>query len=74
MAAETETVWNIGQHYDIIKGGCVDQELYFNDGWYLNASTFKDQISGTLYYWRSYRNDGKDYMMSYKTNRRNTSA
>lgn len=60
-------VWNLGKHFWILKGGLIDAEDYFNDGWYVDGSTYKDELEGTLTYYRSYRNDGKDYMMSYKT-------
>jgi hypothetical protein len=68
----TSTVWNLGKHFYIIKGGCIDAEEYWNDGWYLDASTYKDSISGYLYYWRSYRNDGRDYIASYRNDRDNS--
>ena len=74
MASEHDPVWNLGTHFIIRKGGTIDSEDYFNDGWYLDTSTYKDSIEGTLHYWRSYRNDGKDYMMSFKNNWDNTSA
>ncbi len=71
-STQTGTIWNIGKHFYIIKGGLIDAYNYWNDGWYLDASTYVSTLSGTLYYWRSYRRDGKDYMESYKTDRDNT--
>lgn len=66
MAAELDTPWNLGTHFTICKGDYIDSEDYFNDGWYLDASSYKSTIEGTLHYWRSYRNDGKDYMRTFK--------
>jgi hypothetical protein len=59
--------WNLGEHFLIIKGGLIDIDEYWNDGWYIDAATHKDTLEGTLHYWRSYRNDGGDYAMTYKT-------
>lgn len=74
MAAELDTPWNLGTHFKIIKGSLIDNDDYFTDGWYLDASSYKDTIEGTLHYWRSYRNDGKDYMRTFKNNWSNISG
>jgi hypothetical protein len=59
VAAPTTTIWNQGVHWDIRKGNDSDNE--FLDGWYFDAETYEDTIEGTLYYVRSWRNDGLDY-------------
>ena len=74
MAAELDTPWNLGTHFQIIKGSAIDTEDYFTDGWYLDASDYKSTIEGTLHYWRSYRNDGKDYMRTFKNSLSNISG
>ena len=66
MASEHDPVWNLGTHFHIVKGGTIDNEDYFSDGWYLDASSYKSTLEGTLHYFRSYRNDGKDYMRTFK--------
>ena len=67
MSAELDTPWNLGTHFQIIKGSSIDNDEYFSDGWYVDASSYKSTIEGTLHYFRSYRNDGKDYMRTFKT-------
>ncbi len=67
MAAEYDNVWNIGQHFRIIKGSLLDSDKYLYDGWYLDASGYKGTIEGTLHYFRSFRKDGRDYAASYVT-------
>lgn len=74
LESDVTNIWNIGRHFNIIKGGCIDADEYWNDGWYLDASTYSTTLEGTLHYWRSYRNDGRDYIMSYKTDWNNTSG
>lgn len=75
MASEQETVWNNGTHFSVVRGNCIgDNDSYFNNGWYLDASQYKGTIEGTLHYWRSYRNDGRDYMMASTNNAGNFSA
>lgn len=74
MSSEDVTAYNLGRHFTIIKGGCIDSDQYYGDGWYLDASSYKNEVEGTLHYWRSYRNDGKDYMRSFKNSWDNTSG
>lgn len=75
MASEHNPVWNLGTHFNIVRGNCIgDNDDYFNDGFYLDASQYKSTIEGTLHYWRSYRNDGRDYMTSFKNSWGNFSA
>ena len=64
---DSDVVWNLGVHYFIRRGSSIDTQEYWNDGWYVDGTTYKDSLSGVLHYWRSYRNDGKDYMATYKT-------
>lgn len=66
------TRWNIGTHFWILKGSQIDTDSYWTDGWYLDGSSHKDDLEGTLYYYRSYRIDGKDYMWTEKTSYGNT--
>jgi hypothetical protein len=67
MASEQDNVWNNGQHFRIVKGSILDSDDYLADGWYLDASSYKGEIEGTLHYYRSFRNDGRDYMRQYVT-------
>lgn len=59
-SASPQEDWNQDEHWTIRKGGKWDEEN--TDGWYFDASTYKDEIEGTLYYARSYRNDNHDYL------------
>ena len=59
-AAPTGTIWNQGYHWDIRKG--TDSEVEWTDGWYFDAEQYKSTIEGTLYYARTWRNDGLDYL------------
>jgi hypothetical protein len=74
MASEDATAYNLGTHFMIRKGGTIDNEDYYSDGWYLDASGYKSTVEGTLHYYRSYRNDGKDYMTTFKNNWDNISG
>ena len=58
-AESPANIWNQGYHWDIRKG--TDSEEEYIDGWYFDAETYEDTIEGTLYYARSWRNDGLDY-------------
>ncbi|MBU2177661.1 MAG: hypothetical protein KJ556_21425, partial [Gammaproteobacteria bacterium] len=60
VVSASTNMWNQGEHWTIRKGGTYDDEYY--DGWYFDASNYTDTMEGTLYYWRSYRKDTKDYM------------
>lgn len=60
VISATTNIWNQGEHWTIRKGGLYDDEYY--DGWYFDASNYTSTMEGTLYYWRSYRRDTKDYM------------
>lgn len=70
----SSNIWNLGKHFWIKKGSIIDTDDYLTDGWYLDGSTYASTLEGTLYYWRSYRNDGRDYMMTYLTTWGNTSG
>lgn len=70
ITSGSSNIWNNGEHFYIRKGQ-LDADDYYFDGWYLDGSNEKDDLEGTLTYYRSYRRDGKDYMKSYKTRRRN---
>lgn len=59
-AGPTTVFWNQGFHWDIRKGNDAEDE--FLDGWYLDAEQYKSTIEGTLYYYRSFRNDYLDYL------------
>jgi len=59
-ASPSSIIWNQGTHWDIRKGSDPDAE--FLDGWYFDAATYDETIEGTLYYYRSWRNDSKDYL------------
>ena len=74
MASEQENVWNNGVHFRIVKGSALDSDKYMSDAWYLDASSYKDTIEGTLHYYRSFRNDGRDYMNGYVTRNGYTSG
>lgn len=58
-SALSTAMWNQGYHWDIRKGLDTEDELL--DGWYFDAETYETTIEGTLYYARSWRNDGLDY-------------
>ena len=62
-AASPQAVWNQGKHWYIRRGDDSEEEYY--DGWYLDAS-YDTSIEGTLYYARSWRNDGRDYQKYWK--------
>ena len=66
ITSASTNIWNLGTHFFIVKGSVVDQDDYQHDGWYLDGSTYVDDLEGTLYYYRSYRRDTKDYMKSFK--------
>ena len=59
VESDTTNIWNQCWHWDIRKGVYTDDEQL--DGWYFDAETYEDTIEGTLYYARSWRNDGLDY-------------
>lgn len=61
----SSNIWNLGKHFWIKKGSAIDAEDYLIDGWYLDGSNYTSTLEGTLYYWRSYRNDSRDYMGTY---------
>ena len=58
----TTGIWNQGHHWDIRRGEDPDSEQL--DGWYLDAD-YGYSVEGTLYYARSWRNDGVDYQRWY---------
>lgn len=58
-ADSPQNEWNQDEHWHI-RRGTTDDESEFSDGWYFDAETYKDDIEGTLYYARSFRNDGWD--------------
>lgn len=60
IAGATTKFWNRGYHWTIRPGNDSDSE--FLDGWYFDAEQYKSTIEGTLAYYRSYRNDGLDYL------------
>lgn len=59
VTSDASNIWNQLYHWDIRRG--LDAEDEQIDGWYFDAETYKDTIEGTLYYARSWRNDGLDY-------------
>lgn len=70
----SSNIWNLGIHFFVVKGSAIDSDDYLMDAWYLNGSSYSSTLEGTLYYWRSYRNDGKDYMMTHVNKWGNTSG
>jgi len=71
VISATTNVWNVGEHFEIRKGGRFDTSgssaVEYIDGWYFDASVFISSMEGTLYYHRSYRKDTKDYMKLIKS-------
>lgn len=65
VVSDSSNVWNQWYHWYIRRGNDSDNEQF--DGWYLDAESYKNSIEGTLYYARSWRNDGLDYQRYYKT-------
>lgn len=65
VESATTNVWNQCIHWDIRKGNDNNDEQF--DGWYFDASSYTSSIEGTLYYVRSWRNDGLDYQKYLKT-------
>lgn len=65
IVSGSTNVWNLGKHFRIIKGSAIDSDDYLMDGWYLDGSNYASTLEGTLHYWRSYRNDGRDYMATF---------
>ena len=64
----TTNIWNREEHWIIRKGQFEDQQEH-TDGWYLDAESYEDEIEGTLYYAKSWRNDGYDYHRFQDSNR-----
>ena len=58
-AASPPDIWNQDYHFEIRKGTDATDE--YLDGWYLDAETYEDDIEGTIYFARSWRNDGLYY-------------
>lgn len=67
ITSDTTNIYTNGEDFFIRKGGVYDDEYW--DGWYLDANNDPD-IEGTLYYYRSWRKDGKDYIHYMKDNPR----
>jgi hypothetical protein len=65
ITSATTNKWNLGSHFYIIKGSAIDVDDYLTDAWYVDGSSYRGRLEGTLYYWRSYRNDGRDYMATH---------
>jgi hypothetical protein len=59
VVSGSTNIWNQCYHWEIRKG--LDSEDEHTDGWYLDAEEFEDTVEGTLYYYRTWRNDGLDY-------------
>ncbi len=74
MASDQDTIFNLGSHFKIIKGSALDSDKYYSDGWYLDATSYKNTMNGTLYYYRSFRTDGRDYASTYVTKAGRTSG
>ena len=60
VVSGSSNIWNKGFHWVIRKGN--DSEDEYLDGWYLDADTYKNEIEGTLYYARSWKNNWLDYL------------
>ncbi len=58
IISDSSNVWNYGDDYTMRKGGANTDEYY--NAYYLEANS--SSVEGTLKYWRTYRNDGIDYM------------
>jgi hypothetical protein len=65
ITSATTNVWNLGRHYQIVRGACIDVMTYFTDGWYLDCRTYTN-VEGTLYYYRTYRKDLIDYFKTFR--------
>jgi len=56
----TTNIWNQGYHWNIRRGLDADDE--YTDGWYFDAEQYSSSIEGTIYFARSWRADGLDYL------------
>lgn len=65
ITSATTNIWNLGRHYQIVRGACIDVTTYATDGWYLDARTYTT-LEGTLYYYKTYRKDLIDYFRTFR--------
>lgn len=67
IESASSNVWNNGEDFYVVKGPLNDSDSYRYESWYLDGSNESSDLEGTIYYERSFRNDGRDYMKRMKT-------